>query len=124
MAVVGYAVGNILDDVAREVDAQFEQWGEQTHPSLDAYAATWLGTAERVAEEYEIPTATRAKFLCENAREFKRMTWAHILIEEVAEAIEAGTLEGEGEHLREELVQSAAVIVSWIKCIDDRNSGD
>ncbi len=43
--------------------------------------------------------------------------WLAILMEEVGEASEH-TLSDDKEGLREELVQTAAVVVAWIECID------
>lgn len=43
--------------------------------------------------------------------------WLAILMEEVGEASER-TLNDDKERLREELVQTAAVVVAWIECID------
>jgi hypothetical protein len=44
----------------------------------------------------------------------ERLTWADVLNEEVAEALAATSV----AHLREELVQVAAVAVRWIEAID------
>jgi NTP pyrophosphatase (non-canonical NTP hydrolase) len=50
--------------------------------------------------------------------------WLAILTEEVGEVAQAGLDNGwvGNRHLREELVQVAAVAVKWIECIDRRNS--
>jgi hypothetical protein len=47
------------------------------------------------------------------------LTWGHILIEEVAEAIEAATVEPPNR-LRAELLQVAAVALRWADAIDHR----
>ena len=53
-------------------------------------------------------------------------TWAHIAVEEMAEAVEAATDAAQGRGvlaaLRKELVQLAAVIVAWIEAIDRRGA--
>ena len=108
----------VLHEVAAERVRQNAKWGEQNHPSVDP---TLMGRhdgcdAQRMAEEYEIPTATRAKFLCQNAAQIGECTWAHIAVEELCEAVEAG-VESDAA-CRAELVQTAAVLVAWIERID------
>lgn len=112
----------ILSEVAQERAAQDEKWGEQNHPDVDPTLVNRPGgcSPERMAEHYEIVSATRAKFLCDTAADRGQVTYAHILIEEVAEVIEAATLRA---NLREELVQVAAVATAWIEAIDRRNTG-
>ncbi|WP_236738615.1 hypothetical protein [Mycobacteroides abscessus] len=68
-----------------------------------------------MAEHYELPSASRAKFMCEDAFKKGEGTYAHILVEEVSEAIEAATL---GQGLRDELIQVAAVAVAWVEKLD------
>lgn len=118
----------VLEDVRAERERQEIKWGQQNHPDVDQVLMNrpsvtdengriWPGgcSPQRMAEHYEIPTAGRAKFLCQNAGQTTGDTYAHILIEEVAEAIEAATL---GAGLREELIQVAAVAVAWVEKLD------
>lgn len=70
-------------------------------------------------ETYTIAHEDAAKESCERAFAEGRGTWAHILVEEVAEALGAPT----EVDLREELVQVAAVAIQWVRCIDRRQSG-
>lgn len=133
---------SILDEVAAERERQNAKWGEQNHPNVDVVlinrpsvvdgnGRTWPGscTPQRMAEHYEIVTAGRAKFLTDHAASHGQCTWAHILIEEVAEAVEAATLLDQfvaahgrpPEHdrdLRKELIQVAAVAVQWVEKLD------
>ncbi len=130
-------MSDIYADIASERERQDDKWGEQNHPNVDRIlidrpsvtdknGRTWSGgcTPQRMAEHYEIPTAGRAKFLCQNAADFGVCTWSHILIEEVAEAIEAATMHGMLPHaetlgaLRDELIQVAAVAVQWVEKLD------
>jgi len=110
----------VLTQIADERDRQDEKWGVQNHPSLDPVLTSRDGgcTPERMAEEYEIPTASRARFMCQLAAQRGDLSWPQILVEELCEAIEAGVLRGEGPEFREELVQAAAVLVAWVECID------
>ncbi|WP_230685442.1 hypothetical protein, partial [Streptococcus pneumoniae] len=68
------------------------KWGEQNHPDVDRVLTDRAGGCrpQRMAEEYGVPDATRAKAGCDAAAKIGQCTWAHILVEEVAEAIEAG----------------------------------
>ena len=106
-------------EVQAERDRQDARWGEQNHPLADDVLRKRFGgcDAERMAEEYEIPTSDRAKFMCETAAERGQCTWAHILIEEVAEFVEAAA-HGDVEHAREELIQIAAVAIQAAQAID------
>lgn len=114
----------ILAELSAERDAQIEKHGDQAHlPDVDAVLTTRPGgcTSTRMALHYEIPTGNRAKFLCDNAFRNGVGTWGHILIEEVAESIEAAV--DDPAELRAELVQVAAVAVAWCEAIDRRASG-
>lgn len=110
----------VLDEVRQERARQEEKWGVQRHPSLDLTLLKREGgcTPERMAEHFEIPSEARGKFLCQNAYANGEGTWAHIAIEEMAEAV--GCMDDERK-MREELIQLAAVAVAWVEDIDRRN---
>ena len=112
----------VVIDVLTERVRQDCKWGVQEHPSVDKGLLSRPTSCSplRMAEEYEIPTADRAKALCQIAAERNACTWAHIAVEELCEAVEAGVT-GDVE-CREELVQLAAVVVAWIECLDRRAS--
>jgi hypothetical protein len=93
----------ILARIEAECKRQEDKWGVQNHPD-GTDAAEW-----RVA-------CRRAKRHCDKATEEKRLTWKHILEEEVCEAF----AEVAPAALIEELIQCAAVIVSWITAIERR----
>ncbi|QDM57120.1 hypothetical protein SEA_WHACK_57 [Rhodococcus phage Whack] len=109
----------VLTEVAEERVRQDAKWGEQNHPDVDQVLMTREGgvSPSRMAEHYEIPTAGRAKFLCDQAANFGQVTYAHILIEEVAEVVEAATRASVTE-LRTELIQVAAVAVAWVEKLE------
>lgn len=98
----------IYSEVFTEEIRQLEKWGEQNHPCIGDIAPEWI------SEHFEIPTEQRAKFLCEEAFKNSRGTYAHIMIEEAVEAVFAPDIESR----RAELIQLAAVCISWIKKID------
>lgn len=137
---------NVLAEIAAERARQDAKWGEQNHPDVDRVLTDREGspkvipspfgnvdagrypggcTAARMAEEYGVPTASRARANCDGAAKIGQCTWAHIAVEELAEAIEAATEAQQGRapvaDLRKELVQTAAVIVAWVEAIDRRD---
>lgn len=98
---------SILRDVDNQLHAQIAKWGVQDHPSG---TREWDDYAELV---------TMAQDACEEARVEDRLTWAHILDEEIAEAL----AEPEGsEALRTELIQVAAVAIAWVENLDRGNN--
>lgn len=110
---------NIINAVVRERIAQIHKWGLQRHPTLDPIIAALHLTPQRHFEEFELPTAERAKYLCDYADSQVQITWTHIAVEELSEAVEAAVLHGEhSTELRTELVQLAAVVFAWIESID------
>jgi len=108
-------------EVLRECSAQLEQWGEQNHPMLDPILLKRPGGCgpARMANEYEVPTETRARGLLERAAEKSELTYMHILLEEVCEAI--ACLDDE-KAMRGELIQVAAVAISMVEAIDRQES--
>lgn len=97
-------------DAIRERANQDVRWGESNHPDLPA-------GVKHPCAFFGLPSAQAAQLACEDA--FRRGTGsnAHILVEEVAEAIEAAT---DSVRLRAELVQVAGVALKWIEQIDRR----
>ncbi|MEV4460559.1 hypothetical protein [Microbispora sp. NPDC049633] len=92
----------VLDEVAAERAAQDATWGLQHHPD---------GTGPA----YE-PEADLAKQAVTDAAAGGRLTWRHILHEEVLEAF----AENDADRLRSELIQVAAVAVKWVQDLDRR----
>lgn len=113
----------VLAEVGAERGQQDERWGEQNHPQADPVILARLqaggqygspaAVAQRLAEQYEVPTATRAKFICENE---KPTTWAGIVLEEFAESLEASVASWPEQ--RAEWVQLAAVAVGAVESGD------
>lgn len=121
----------ILGEVAAERAAQDAKWGEQNHPDADPVILARLNTAgmygtpwavaQRLAQEYEIPTAARAKLICQTEAASSGATWIGIAVEELAEVLEAATA-GDPAKLRAELLQVAAVAIAWVEAIDRRTA--
>ncbi|ASR85071.1 hypothetical protein SEA_PHELPSODU_60 [Mycobacterium phage PhelpsODU] len=124
------ATAKALALIVEERKRQEAKWGEQDHPNVDRIVLEYgeAPTQNSMARFYEVPTALRAKFRTGQAAAAGECTWAHILIEEVAEAIEAATVhdlalltpEQTLAELRSELVQIAAVAVAWIENLDGK----
>lgn len=119
----------VFDDVLAERAKQDEKWGEQNHPDADQTIlarrergdqyADPASIARRLAEEYEIPTAARAKFACQEKARQGRVTWFDILLEEVAELLEA-IAAGDLEAIRDEVIDVTAVGHVWAEALDRR----
>lgn len=107
---------DIFKEIKIERENQEKKWGQQNHPCLDQTLLNRKGGCEpqRMTDEYEIPTESRAKFLCDNSADKGQLTFAHILSEEFSEVVS----EFDIHKRREELVQLVAVGVAWIEKID------
>jgi hypothetical protein len=97
----------ICEEVQHERRRQDKKWGQQNHPD-------GTGGAGREA------LAEFAKQDCQDAFARGEGSWRLILREEIAEAM----AEDDPVKLRAELIQSAAVIVAWVQCIDRRAALD
>lgn len=106
----------VYNEVEKEEQKQLDKWGEQNHPCLDQTLLNREGgcTPERMCDNYDIPSENVAKFLCDNSFKNGTGTYAHIALEELSEVIS----EFDIEKRRQELIQLAAVCISWIKKID------
>lgn len=125
----------IFDEINQERVRQDAKWGEQNHPDVDPVLTGRVGgcTVTRMCEEVGCPTPTRARANLEGEAKLGRATWSLIAMEEFAEVIEAATIAAQGDNgtrprrdaeTRKELVQLAAVLVSWIEAHDRRAEED
>jgi len=107
---------HIFKELENERFRQIKKFGEQNIPCLDPVLLNRENscTPERMCEEYGILSPQSAQTRCDSAFKSGNGTYAHILIEEVAEAI------GEFDPVkrRAELIQVAAVAIGWIQKID------
>lgn len=110
---------HILQEIVNERIRQDQKWGKQNHPSVDVVLENRDGgcTPERMCEEFEIPSEDRARQMCEIHAKRKDLTWTHIVVEELSEAV---SCKNDAER-RQELVQLAACVVAWIENIDEKN---
>lgn len=95
----------VLADVTVEREAQHDTWGIQQLP--DGTGPRWATVADDARRE------------CERAAAAGELTWRHVLVEEVAEAL----AEDDPARLRAELVQVAAVAVQWLQAVDRQAEG-
>lgn len=107
----------VAEEVAQERIRQDAKWGEQNHPSIHHKL---VGSAPATSVVYGVPAASIARARCDAMDSVGAVTWAHILVEEVAEAVEAASISTAAE-LRTELIQVAAVCVAWVECLDRRD---
>jgi len=117
-AKVWAALMPVLVERARQ-DAK---WGEQNHPIVGV--APWRAkTPHEEAARLLVPSAGSAKALCDEEHRACRGTYASILVEEVAELVEACVLHGDAsDEAREEAVQVAAVALAIVECIDRKRA--
>lgn len=99
------ALEKVFQDVYLERLAQDAKWGIQNHPN---------GTGpDNILSEIGV-TADLTREWCDEAANIGRLTWANILLEEMAEAFE----ETDPVKLRTELIQVIAVACGFVEKID------
>lgn len=99
------SLARALADVVAEREAQDRMWGVQDFP--DGTEPGFTARAEEAKQE------------CAAAWARGELTWRHILTEEFYEAL----AESDPRSLRNELVQTAAVALKWVQCLDRRHGG-
>lgn len=97
-----WADGAIFDQLSAERRRQHAKFGQQDHKDGTNVRNTLL--------------ANEARSRCDRYARLGHLSWTLILEEEVAEAL----AEEDPVKLREELIQVAAVAISWIEAIDRR----
>ena len=105
-------VESLSYEVKKERWRQIRKWGPQSWPSGTGDARSLMGTT---FTQYAV--ALKA-WNDEQAKPGGAPTWAPILLEEIFEAMESTDF----DRVREELVQSMAVIAAWIEDIDERKA--
>lgn len=110
---------DVLEDVFKERARQVQLHGHNMDtPNGTGPEAPWLFPASHA------PAETVQRLFRQDYEDFEahqgRVNWALLLREEVAEAMEADS----EEQLAEELIQVAAVAVSWVEKIRNRAAQD
>lgn len=103
---------SVYEEIQTERARQDAKWGEQNHPLILPLADTTKGEN---CTFHLCFTADIARRMCEARFKEKTCSWADIMLEEFAEALEVGC---DPVACRAELIQTAAVFVAWIECID------
>lgn len=110
---------NVLDEVFAERIRQVAQYGHNdeledgTGPDVRWLDGTDVNLDLRTATEIE--TGFRREYEKHEARQ-GRPTWMHLVREEIAESF----AESDPERLEEELLQVAALCVSWVESLRKR----
>jgi hypothetical protein len=112
-------IAAIVNSVVAERLTQNIKWGLQRHPTLNPVSNQLKQLPGVQTVQFGLPTVEHARKDCDLAESRGELTWTHIAVEELAEAVEAAVLHGEtSTELREELVQLAAVVFAWIESVD------
>lgn len=106
------ATDKVLDEVAAERVKQFDRYGSNDDLE-NGTGDTWLDPVSWISAE-ETEREFRRSYEKHEARN-GRPTWMHLVREEVAEAFQ----EDDPVRLREELIQVAALCVSWVEKLQD-----
>lgn len=108
----------ILAEIAAERVRQLDKWGVQSHPCTPAHVLDGLGETGNAMVERQIANELEraAKADCERNFKLGRGTWWAIAWEELAESGAATDMPAR----RQELIQTAAVLVAWIEDIDKK----
>lgn len=107
-----------LFEVGAEMERQIDKWGVQEHPSWKYADVFMLRNALGVTQT--MPLTEHAKQVCDvrmNPLVGIDVSWQDILNEEFLEARDEA-IKGDLISLREELIQVAAVALSWVGSID------
>lgn len=109
----------VFEAIRKERRQQDKKWGEQNHPSIRPILANREPfDGDLVCADLGILSEDHAKAVCESHAKHGTITWAHIAIEELSEAVSCA----DDATRRRELVQLAAVVAAWIECIDRRST--
>ena len=104
---------DVLAEVLAERMRQDKKWGEQNHP--DIHPTIQGETGEDTCLNMGIPTARQQKAWVDKCGP-ENGAFADIILEELCEAVE----ESDPAKRRKELIQIAAVSVSWVEAMDRR----
>lgn len=112
------ARAKVLLALNEERDRQDAKWGEQNHPDGTGTGMRPLAGIGLKPTANASAWAAGAKVSTDELAAAGIVTYSDILLEEIFEAL----AEHDPEKLRNELVQSAAVIVQWVEAIDRRSA--
>jgi hypothetical protein len=112
-------VRNAAWDAVTEANRQVDKWGVQHHPdgTGKGHGQDTINDLTRFRSSWE-SFADAARQRCNHYADLGEVEWEHILTEEFFEALE----EEDPAELRTELIQVAAVALSWVADIDSRKA--
>lgn len=106
----------VLIDAERK--RQTAKWGEQDHPMLRLAARRAFVSYDTAANTVMLPTAERARKMCEHEHKNGDGTYVSIALEEFAEFFEACYFHGElSDKAYDELIQTTAVFVQMAETL-------
>lgn len=121
-------IKSVLAQIHGERVRQDAKWGEQNHPDLKPGLLAearedYDGSVDLdvVCDYYGLPFPEEAKARTDGDAHMGAGSWVAIAVEELVEAVEAAA-NGDEDALRTEVVQLAAVCVSWVQAIDRRRA--
>lgn len=106
----------ILNEVYDEMQKQINKWGVQDHKSHTNNDIIFELGGEHVSNLI----CHQSKFLTDVKAAMDYVSYLDIFLEEVMEAREEA-IHGDLENLQIELIQCAAVALSWVECIRRNN---
>ena len=122
------AMRSALDAVIAERQRQDAKWGVQNHPMVPADVRA-EAQAHGASPEFfachvlGVDDAKAARDECNREHRAGRGTYTHILVEEVAEFVEACVLHGDAsDEARAEMVQVVAVALAMLEAIDRKRA--
>lgn len=105
----------IFDEVAAERDRQDVLFGTPNNlPSVPSCGAGGECRLDCAVILLGVPTEASIKEAVSLRKQMGTLTWAHVALEELVEAVSAKN----AVDRRKELVQLTAVLVAWIECLD------
>ena len=122
------AMRSALDAVIAERQRQDAKWGVQNHPMVPADVRINARAHNVMPEIFAcyalgVQNALLARDECNREHRAGRGTYTHILVEEVAEFVEACVLHGDAsDEARAEMVQVAAVALAMLEAIDRKRA--
>lgn len=112
-----------IEAVIAERQRQEAKRGPQDHPMLRRSAREAYVSCDVAANTALLPSAARARHVCEYEHGKGDGTYTSILVEEVAEFFEACYMHGEtSDEARAEMVQVAAVALAMLEALDRKRA--
>ena len=106
----------VLSDINKERDRQVQKWGDEDNFDLPPISFKFNDPGSVAAQILGVPHMTDAREACEANADAGQQDWGSVIVEELAEVVEAAGRQNEVD-LYSELIQLAAVAVSWAEAL-------